>query len=165
MLHLVDIDQRCSNFSNKTVLNEYIIILVYVVFVWYILQTNLFGEFYVHGSVHRWSHHKHPGLGHLTRSVSGVTAALSIASSVSQLFSFLVGCRGMISRGFGFVAFFVCVRSNINNCPTRCNTKQSIYYSASSLYMFRVPTTPIIRGTQTVTTASNVAKLGHVEGR
>jgi len=32
----------------------------------------------------------------------------------------------------------------INNCPTRCNTKQSIYYSASSLYMFRVSATPII---------------------
>jgi len=31
----------------------------------------------------------------------------------------------------------------INNCPTRCNTKQSIYYSASSPYMFRVSTTPI----------------------
>jgi len=36
----------------------------------------------------------------------------------------------------------------INNCPTRCNTKQSIYYSASSLYVFRVSTTPIIRSTQ-----------------
>ena len=36
----------------------------------------------------------------------------------------------------------------INNCPTRCNTKQSIYYSASSLYMFRVSTTPIIMCTQ-----------------
>ena len=36
----------------------------------------------------------------------------------------------------------------INNCPTRCNTKQSIYYSASSLYMFRVSITPIIRSTQ-----------------
>ena len=36
----------------------------------------------------------------------------------------------------------------INNCPTRCNTKQSIYYSASSLYMFRVSATPIIRSTQ-----------------
>ena len=36
----------------------------------------------------------------------------------------------------------------INNCPTRCNTKRSIYYSASSLYMFRVSTTPIIRRTQ-----------------
>ena len=36
----------------------------------------------------------------------------------------------------------------ISNCPTRCNTKQSVYYSASSLYMFRVSTTPIIRSTQ-----------------
>jgi len=36
----------------------------------------------------------------------------------------------------------------IKNCPTRCNTKQSIYYSASSLYMFRVSTTPIIRNTE-----------------
>jgi len=36
----------------------------------------------------------------------------------------------------------------INDCPTRCNTKQSIYYSASSLYMFRVSNTPIIRSTQ-----------------
>ena len=36
----------------------------------------------------------------------------------------------------------------INNCPTRCNTKQSIYYSASSLYRFRVSITPIIRSTQ-----------------
>ena len=36
----------------------------------------------------------------------------------------------------------------INNCPTRCSTKQSIYYYASSLYMFRVSTTPIFRSTQ-----------------
>jgi len=36
----------------------------------------------------------------------------------------------------------------INNCPTRCNAKQSIYYSESSVYMFRVSTTPIIRRTQ-----------------
>jgi len=35
----------------------------------------------------------------------------------------------------------------INICPTRCNTKQSIYHSASSLYKFRVSTTPIIRST------------------
>jgi len=39
---------------------------------------------------------------------------------------------------------------HINNCPTRCNTKQSIYFSASSLYMFRVSNTPIIRSTQNV---------------
>ena len=61
---------------------------------------------------HHHHRHKHPGLGHLTRSISRVTAALSIASSGSQLFSFLVGCRGMSSRGFGFVAFFVCVQAS-----------------------------------------------------
>ena len=36
----------------------------------------------------------------------------------------------------------------INNCQTKCNTKQSIYQSASSLYMFRVSNTHIIRSTQ-----------------
>ena len=36
----------------------------------------------------------------------------------------------------------------INNFPARCNTKQSIYCSASSLYMFRMLNTPIIRSTQ-----------------
>ena len=43
-----------------------------------------------------------------------------------------------------FRASLICM----NNCPTRCNTKQSIYYSASTLYMFLVSTTPIIRSTQ-----------------
>ena len=55
----------------------------------------------------------------------------------------------------------------INNCPTKCNTKQSIYYSESSLYMFRVSNTPIIRSTQNCNYSlryvqlppSNVAKL------
>jgi len=47
----------------------------------------------------------------------------------------------------------------INNCPTRCNTKQSIYYSAGSLYMFRVSTTTIIGVHKTVTTASGT---GHI---
>jgi len=48
-----------------------------------------------------------------------------------------------------------------NHCPTRCNTKQSIYYSASSVYMFRVLTTLIIRSGvhKTVTTASGT---GHI---
>jgi len=36
----------------------------------------------------------------------------------------------------------------VNNCPTRCNTKQSVYYSAGSLSMFRVSTAPIISSTQ-----------------
>ena len=35
-----------------------------------------------------------------------------------------------------------------NICPTRCNTKRSIYYYASSLYWFRVSGTPNTRSTQ-----------------
>jgi len=51
-------------------------------------------------------HHKHHGLDPLIRSVSRVTAARANASSVFQLFSFLVVCSGMISNGLSFVAFF-----------------------------------------------------------
>ena len=57
-------------------------------------------------------HHKHQGLDPLIRSVSTVTAARANASSVCQLFSFLVVCGGMISKGFGFVAFFASVKAS-----------------------------------------------------
>jgi predicted ABC-type exoprotein transport system permease subunit len=60
---------------------------------------------------HHHHHHKHPGLSHLARSVSIVKVALSIVSLVSQLFSFRVGCKGMILKGFGFVAFFAGVKA------------------------------------------------------
>ena len=58
----------------------------------------------------------------------------------------------------------------INNCPTRCNKKQSIYYSAISLYMFRVSTTPIIRITQNFNysvryCAASSLQRGYVGGR
>ena len=48
--------------------------------------------------------------------------------------------------------YFLCLRIRasliyINKYPTRCNTKHSSYYSASSLYIFQVSTTPI-RSTQ-----------------
>jgi hypothetical protein len=69
----------------------------------------------VYGNKHYHHHHhyhKHPGLGHLARSVSGVTVTLSNVFSVSQLFSFLVGCSGMTLKGFGFVAFFAGVRAS-----------------------------------------------------
>jgi len=56
-------------------------------------------------------HHKHQGLDPLIRSVSIVTAARANASSVLQLF-FLVVCSGMISKGFGFVAFFASVKAS-----------------------------------------------------
>ena len=57
-------------------------------------------------------HHKHQRLDPSIRSVSTVTAARANASSVFQLFSFLVVCSGMISKGFGFVAFFASVKAN-----------------------------------------------------
>ena len=57
-------------------------------------------------------HHKHQGFDPLIRSVSTVTAARGNASSVFQLFSFLVVCSGMISKGFGFVAFFASVKAS-----------------------------------------------------
>ena len=57
-------------------------------------------------------YHKHQGLDHLTRSVSRVTAARANASSVFQLFYFLVVCSVTISKGFGFVAFFASVKAS-----------------------------------------------------
>jgi len=48
----------------------------------------------------------------LTRSVSRVTAARANASSVFQLFSFPLVCSGMISKEFGFVAFFASVKAS-----------------------------------------------------
>jgi len=61
-------------------------------------------------------HHKHQGLDPLIYSVSTVTAARANASSVFQLFSFLVVCSGMISKGFGFVAFFAGVKVSSQLC-------------------------------------------------
>jgi hypothetical protein len=56
-------------------------------------------------------HHKHEGLDPLIRSVSrAVVTALANVSSVFQLFSFLVDCRDMISKGFSLVAFFASVK-------------------------------------------------------
>jgi len=49
-----------------------------------------------------YHHHKHQGLDSLIRSDSTVTAARANASSVFQLFSFLVVCSGMISNWFVF---------------------------------------------------------------
>jgi len=61
---------------------------------------------------HHHHHHKERGLDPLIRSVSTVTAARANASLVFQLFSFLVVCSGMISKGFGFVAFFEIVKAS-----------------------------------------------------
>ena len=76
--------------------------------------------------IYHHHHHKHPGLGHLARSVSRVTVALSIVSSVSQLFSFLVGCSGMILKGFGFVAFFCKCKSQFRLYSSILSSMQSV---------------------------------------
>ena len=63
---------------------------------------------------HHHHYHQHQGLDPLIRSVSRVTctAALANVSSVFQLFSFLVVCGDMISKRFGFVAFFASVKAS-----------------------------------------------------
>ena len=70
------------------------------------LYLKIMNEFH-HGHHHNnhHHHHKHQALAPLIRSISTVTAAPANSSSVFQLFSFLVVCSGMISKGFGFVAF------------------------------------------------------------
>jgi len=65
-----------------------------------------------HHHHHHHHHHKYEGLDPLIRSLSKVTTALSNVSSVFQLFSFLVACSGMISKGIGFVAFFASVENS-----------------------------------------------------
>jgi hypothetical protein len=52
---------------------------------------------------HHYHHYKHQGLGHLASLISRDTAALASVYSVSQLFSFLVECSGMILNEFGVV--------------------------------------------------------------
>jgi len=66
---------------------------------------HIFQDNYHHHHHHHHHTHKHQGLDPSIRSVSTVTAARANASSVFQLFSFLAVCSGMISNGFGFVAF------------------------------------------------------------
>jgi len=61
---------------------------------------------------HHHHYHKHQGLDPLIRSVSRVKTALANVCSVFQLFSFLVVCSDMISKGFGLVAFFASVKAS-----------------------------------------------------
>ena len=81
-------------------------------------QKNIFNAVCVSRTVHfyiivRYHHHKHQVLDPLIRSVPRVTVARSNVSSVFLLSFFLVVCSGMISRGFGFVAFFASVKTSL----------------------------------------------------
>jgi hypothetical protein len=90
---------------------------------------------------HHHHRHKHPGLDHLARSVSRVKIAHSIVSLVSQLFSFRVGCKGIILKGFGFVAFIMDSFLNtlfveMLTLPVGCHAAQSTpYYRVLCLHV------------------------------
>jgi len=74
-----------------------------------LLRNTPYFHFYHH---HHHHHHKHQGLDPLIRSFSRVITALANVSSVFQLFSFLVVRSDMISKGFGFLAFFASVKAS-----------------------------------------------------
>ena len=120
---------------------------------------------------------------HKTRYFGGVRGKLSFYDADRRTFTLRlpIYCTGSLFRHLVAMVTFIhictvkwlfCASIYINNCPTRCNTKQSIYYFASSLYMFRVSTTPIIRSTQNCNyspryfTAASLqrSQVGHVGG-
>ena len=85
-----------------------------------------------------YHHHKHQGLDSLIRSVSRVTAARANASSVFQLFSFPLVCSGMISKGFGFVAFLASVKASSVCIHLSCLVcLQSVLYAYTYFQFWR----------------------------
>ena len=72
----------------------------------------------------------------MIRSVSRVTVACANASSVFQVFSFLVVCSGMISNSFGFVAFYASVKASSVcihlSCLVFIYTVYNLMYSSTS---------------------------------
>ena len=65
-----------------------------------------------HHHHHHHHNHHHQGLDPLICSVSRVTTVLANVSLVFQLFSFLVICSDIISKGFGLMAFFASVKAS-----------------------------------------------------
>jgi hypothetical protein len=61
---------------------------------------------------HHHHHHKPQGMAPLIRSVPRVITAAPNVAPVFHLFSFLVVCSDMISKGFGLVAFFASVKAS-----------------------------------------------------
>ena len=86
----------------------------------------------------------------LKNQVGGLARALQVFQVMFRcFFFFFANLRRAISL-LGEVSM-LCLRFRasliyINNCPTRCKTKQFIYYYTSSLYIFRVSTTPMMMG-------------------
>jgi len=62
--------------------------------------------------------------------------------------SLVVYVRPHGTSGFPFMFLVPCITNLYYKCPTRCNNKQSVFcFTARSLYIFRVPFTPIVRST------------------
>ena len=89
-----------------------ILLLLLLLLFYYWLQVSASKGHLVANNNNNNNHHKHQGLDPLIRTVSRVTAARANASSVFQLFSFLMVCSGMISKEFGFVAFCGSVKAS-----------------------------------------------------
>jgi hypothetical protein len=82
---------------------------------------------------HHHHQHKHQGFDPLIRSISTVTTALAIVSSVFQLFFFLVVCSDMISKVFGLVSFFGSVKASSVYIHLSCPVCiQSVVYALRS---------------------------------
>ena len=96
MLHVLHYCINCT---------AHLVILIF----WLSLIALYFNKHHHHH--HHYHYRKHQGLDPLIHSVYTVTTARANASSVFQLFSFLVICSGMISKGFGFVAYFTSVKA------------------------------------------------------
>ena len=79
---------------------------------WSLLHCYTDRNAWCHKDVFLCHHHKHQGLDPLIRSVSRVRTALANVSTAFQLFSFLMACSSMLSKGFGFVAFFASVKAS-----------------------------------------------------
>jgi hypothetical protein len=87
-----------------------------------------------HVNYHHHHHHQHQRLDPLIHSVSRVTTVLAKVSSVFLLFSFLVVCSNMISKGFGLVAFFASVKTSSVSIHLSCLIRiQSVVHGVWSL--------------------------------
>ena len=96
-------------------------------------------DYYTRSHYELQHHHKNQGLGPLIHSVSRITAARANASSVFQLFSFLVVCSGMISKGFGFVAFFAGVEASSVCIHPPCLDYELQYQAKTAVVVSSLP--------------------------
>jgi hypothetical protein len=102
------------------------------------LDTPIKVAVYHHHQQQQQHHHKHRGWDPLIRSVSRVTTILANVSSVFQLFSFLVVCSDMISKGLGFVAFFASVKASSVCIRHTVQYAFSLYFTAYGVVCFVV---------------------------